>query len=373
MTFKIGVIGATGYIATPYRKEIRTSGEDAQITALCARRRAPLEAAALEDNCEFITDSWQEVVENPEVNLVLVTTPDALHIDPVLANAKAGKHLFCDKPIGANADEAYRMWIAYRDTGLSHFVPYWARFEPVFLQARKIVEAGTLGEIRGIVYRWHNPRPWAMPFTWRDDASLSAGGSIADVGSHSYDAVRWITGLEAKRVLVHADVVTPAKPDLGAITLSEALDWGKTHGAEESLQKRKGTAFDYATIAWEFENGAVGSLMVSHAPFFRKGLCPELEIHGTAASLALDRINGAIGIVKDGETSPVVEQMSLPGKLNRWKQHVFPALRERLQGRGEDQPGLYDGYRVQVFTEAAARSAKIGGWVSLEEVDPATR
>ena len=76
-----------------------------------------------------------------------------------------------------------------------------------------MVEAGTLGEIRGIIYRWLNPRPPGMPLTWRDDATLSAGGSIADVGSHSYDTLRWLLGREAKRVLTHADVISAPKAD----------------------------------------------------------------------------------------------------------------------------------------------------------------
>ena len=57
--------------------------------------------------------------------------------------------------------------------------------------AREVLDSGVLGEIRGVVYRWHNPRPMDMPLTWRDDDSLSAAGSIADGGSHAYDTLRW--------------------------------------------------------------------------------------------------------------------------------------------------------------------------------------
>ena len=370
MRFKIGVIGATGFIGTPYRREIRGAGEGGKIMALCARRREPLEAAAKEDDCDFITDNWKDVVQHPEVNLVLILTPDALHFEAAMASAEAGKHLFCDKPVGVDASQAYKIWSAYRETRLAHYVPYWARYEPAFLRARQIISEGTLGEIRGIVYSWRNPRPIAMPFTWRDDATLSAGGSIADVGSHAYDAVRWLTGLEAKRVLTHGDVISPAKPDLGSINLAEALDWGNSHSTDQA-KTRKGTAFDYAAISWEFGNGAVGSLTVTHASVFRKGLTPEIEIHGTKASLALDRIHGTIGIVNDGESEPLVEEVKAPRPINRWGDNVFPALESRLDGRGSDQPGLFEGYRVQVFTDAAAESARRGAWVELSEVDPA--
>jgi predicted dehydrogenase len=83
-----------------------------------------------------------------------------------------------------------------------------------------------------------------MPFTWRDDADLSAAGSIADVGSHAYDTMRWILGQEAVRVLAHAAVISPAKPDLGAVNLDEALRWGEGRTAAEERRgvRRSGAA-----------------------------------------------------------------------------------------------------------------------------------
>lgn len=370
MTFHVGVIGATGFIGTPYRREMREAGDGFEIVALCARRREPLEAAAKEDGCDSITDDWREVVDNPAVDLLMVTTPDRLHHEAVMAGIGAEKHIFCDKPIGADSTEAYEMWKACRDAGLAHYVPFWSRYISPFLRAREIVQAGLLGEIKVIMYRWHNPRPASMPFTWRDDASLSAAGSIADVGSHAYDSVRWIVGSEAIRVLAHADVITPPKPDLGDVNLGEALNWGSAHTAAESEKSRKGSAYDYATIAWEFETGAVGAITLSHAPYLRKGLAPELELHGTEASLALDRERNTISVTRPGQKLPDVEQLEETGPENRFAQYVHPALAERVSGGGSGHPGLEDGWRVQLFTDAAALSAKRGAWVETSELEP---
>ena len=96
-----------------------------------------------------------------------------------------------------------------------------------FRRARELVTSGTLAELKVVVYRWHNPRPPAMPFG--ATASLSAAGSIADVGSHAwYDAIRWLIGSEARRVVAQAGVISPPKPDLGAIDLTDA---GMARGA----------------------------------------------------------------------------------------------------------------------------------------------
>ena len=372
MRFGVGVIGATGYIATPYRGEIRECKDEATIVALCARRQDLLTSAQTQDGAVAISNDWREVVEHPDVNFVVVATPDALHHEAVLACAEQGKHVLCEKPIGANAVQAGEMWAAYRETQLGHFVPFWSRYLPLFARVREIYRAGTLGEIRAVVYRWHNPRPAAMPFTWRDDADLSAGGSIADVGSHAYDTIRWITGEEAVRVLAHADVITPAKPDLGAVNLDEALEWGGSHQVDEQSARRKGTAFDYADIAFVLAGGAVGSLVLSHAPFLRKGLAPELELHGTEASLSVDRGTGILMLAEPGGDARELETIPNPGFGNRFARHVFPALRAQTAGEPTDHPGLEDGWLVQRFTDAAAMSARQGTWVDLAEEDDRT-
>src|SRR5262245_16457510 len=145
MRFGVGILGATGYIGTPYRAEIRETRGDATIIALCARRCAPLETAAREDAAVLVTDDWRRVLEHPAVNFVVVATPDALHHEVVMACAAAGKHVLCEKPVAMNVREAYAMWVAYRDRGLGHFVPYWTRYVPVFVRARQLVQEGMVG------------------------------------------------------------------------------------------------------------------------------------------------------------------------------------------------------------------------------------
>ena len=130
--FNVGVIGATGYIGAPYRAEIREAA-GANIVALCARRPELLDQAGEEDGAELLTDNWREVAQHPDVNFVIVATPDALHHEAVMACADAGKHLLCEKPVGVNAVEAHEMWAAYRDAGLAHYVPFWTRYSEPFV------------------------------------------------------------------------------------------------------------------------------------------------------------------------------------------------------------------------------------------------
>jgi len=368
----VGVLGATGYIGTPYRAEMREC-EGVRMVALCARRRELLEAAKAQDGAELATDDWRAVVEHPDVNYVMVGTPDALHHEAVMAAAAAGKHLFCEKPVGLNAAEAKEMWGAYREAGnLAHFVPLWTRWSPGFVKAREIVTSGGIGEVKVVNYRWHNPRPADMPLTWRDDPKLSSAGTIADVGSHAYDTVRWILGEEVARVLAHADVITPARFDVGEVNLTEALARGEQGLAGQ--KSRKGGTPDYAAMAWVFEGGAVGSFVLSHAPYLRRGLVPELELHGTEASLAVDRFHGRVTRGLPDNTVEVIAEAPAGGFDigNRFKQWVIPALREVMGGKKQaevDVPNLHDGWRVQLFTDAVVESSKRETWVELSELE----
>ena len=368
MQFKVGILGATGYIGTPYRSEIRGAAEDATIIALCARRKALLEQAGQEDGALLVTTKWQEVVEHPEVNLVLVATPDLFHHEAVLAAAAAGKHMICEKPVGMNVAEAEAMWAVYRDSGLASFVPFWTRYLPCFVKAREMVQAGDLGTIKSLFYRWFNPRPAALPFTWRDDTSVSSAGSIADMGSHAYDMIRWILGQEAVRVLVHAKVLTPPKPDLGEVNLTEALEWGSGHELKNAATTRLASANDYASIDFELDTGTVGTLVLSHATYIRKGLAPDLELHGSEGSLAIDRTTGSVTLVRPEAAPELLVTLPVDKLPNRFKEFVFPALRSQLESGTVDHPHLADGLKAQRFTDAAALSAQRGTWVQLAEV-----
>ena len=368
--FGVGVIGATGFIGTPYRAEIRAASDDARIVALCGRRHDLLEKAAIVDGADVVTTDWREVVGNSDVNLVVVAVPDVLHHEIVMACASAGKHVVCEKPVATTAMQAEEMWLAYRQSGLGHFVPFWTRGIRVFQKAHDVVANGILGEIRAFVYRWHNPRPASMPLTWRDDAQLSTAGSVGDGGSHAYDTLRWLTGLEVHRLLAHADVIAPPKADLGAVNLDEALKWAADHSTAKSsaTAPRKGTAFDYGVVATELENGAVGVFVLSHAPYVRIGLMPDLELHGDKASLAVDKTAGVLRLVRSGREPEILETFQETEGLNRFSGQVFPAIRAHAAGRHTDEPGLHDGWRVQIFTDAAVASAKRGTWITTAEL-----
>lgn len=358
----VGVIGATGNIGRKYRAELRETPEQARIVALCARRRERLQRARDEDDAELITTDWRALVEHPEVDVVLIATPDDQHLAPALACAAAGKHVICEKPVARTAAEAVAIWAAFRDSGLGHFVPFWSRYEPPLVRARELIADGAVGRVRWFTYRRHMPRTAGSAFTWRDDAAVSAAGAVADLGVHMIDGLRWMLGAEPQRVLAHGQVLESVKPYAGELDMQEA------DARTAADQARRPTAWDHGTVLVELSGGIAGVLMTSESARVRGGLSPELEIHGETASLSADSTTGRIELL-DGGGPPHVETVATDAGVNRFGSYVLPALRERASapaGADSDHPGLEDGVHAACYVDACLTSARRGAWESVE-------
>ncbi len=90
-----------------------------------------------------------------------------------------------------------------------------------------------------------------------------------------------------------------------------------------------------------------------------------MELHGSESSLAIDRLAGTLTLARPGRPVEVLATVPDPGFGNRFARYVFPAIRRRSAGQPCDHPGLDDGFRVQLFTDAAAESARRGAWLAL--------
>ena len=110
--------------------------------------------------------------------------------------------------------------------------------------------------------------------------------------------------------------------------------------------------------------------MPSHSPYLRKGLAPDMEIHGTKASLGVERWAGRLVLAWPEDDPELLETVPAGGPVNQFAQFAFPGVRQRAEGSGTDHPGLDDGWKAQLLTDAAALSAKRGAWVDLDELNP---
>src|SRR5207237_2643794 len=93
------------------------------------------------------TADWKEVVEDPAVDVVVIAAPNMLHVELVEAAAAAGKHVFCEKPVGGTPEQTARAAVAARAAGVTTGVGYNYRFAPLVRHARELITSGELGEI----------------------------------------------------------------------------------------------------------------------------------------------------------------------------------------------------------------------------------
>ena len=131
------------------------------------------------------TSDWRTIMADPEIDLVSITAPNALHKEMSLAAIAAGKHVYCEKPLAPMAADALDMTLAAEAKGVKTQVGFNYLCNPMLALARDMIAAGELGEIRG--YRGiHCEDYMADPsgnFTFRHDPA--GGGALADIGSHA--------------------------------------------------------------------------------------------------------------------------------------------------------------------------------------------
>ena len=136
-------------------------------------------------------DRSEDVLEHPEVDAVIVASPVSFHREQVLAAARAGKHVLCEKPMAGTVDECDAMLDACRSAGVTLMVGLVKRFDRSMAAIKRMVEAGELGSVFQVTCEWSWPQYFLAG--WR--GPLEAGGGLfLDHGSHAVDLCRWWLG-----------------------------------------------------------------------------------------------------------------------------------------------------------------------------------
>ncbi|HLZ69054.1 MAG TPA: Gfo/Idh/MocA family oxidoreductase [Dehalococcoidia bacterium] len=166
-----------------------------RLVAVVSRERERAEAFAQEHGARKAYDDLDAAMRDPDVAYVWVATPHSLHLDPVLAAARAGKHVLCEKPLATSRGAAREMLRACRRAGVQLGTGFQLRHHPLMEEARRLVQAGETGPIRAAEAEWSNPprRPgegYSSP--WRSDPELAFAGISTGTGIHAIDLLRFV-------------------------------------------------------------------------------------------------------------------------------------------------------------------------------------
>ncbi len=140
------------------------------------------------------TDQWQEVIENPDVEAVLVCTPPHLHAEISTAALKLGKHVLCEKPLAHDLEAAREMLAVAQRGGVTVKCGFNYRHHPGLRQAHLWVEEGLIGDVMNIRCRHGIGGRPGYESEWRSRAEISGGGQLMDQGLHVLDLCRWFLG-----------------------------------------------------------------------------------------------------------------------------------------------------------------------------------
>src|SRR3954447_2837241 len=244
-------------------------------------RRSHAEIVGFEET----TGDWRAVVEDPRVEVVNVTLPNAMHREVALAALDAGKHLWIEKPVGRGVEDTAAVADAARRACVVTGVGFCYRFAPAVQHARALIEAGAIGDVnhyRGVFLADYANRPDAAA-SWRFDRDAAGSGALGDLMAHVVDLTHHLVGPIARLSGRTATMIqrrprpTGAGTHFSRVQSDDLLDVGNE---------------DWAAALCELPGGTVGSLEASRVivgPRVRM----RFEVHGTRGALSwdLERMN----------------------------------------------------------------------------------
>ncbi|GAB6856920.1 Gfo/Idh/MocA family protein [Microbacterium xylanilyticum] len=193
-----GILG-TGLIAGIFVDDLRIDGH--RIAAVGSRTAGSAQAFAAAQGIDRAHGGYEELVTDPEVDIVYVATPNSLHREHALLAIDAGKHVLVEKPFALDAAEAAEIVAAGRSAGVAVMEAMWTRFLPHMMRLREIAESTVLGDIRS-VFADHGQLLPAAPTHRVNDPRLG-GGALLDLGVYPLSFAVDFLGLP-ERVLAHA-------------------------------------------------------------------------------------------------------------------------------------------------------------------------
>jgi predicted dehydrogenase len=232
-------------------------------------------------------DDWHKAVDHPEADAVWVTAPNMLHVAIVSAATAAGKHVFCEKPVGGRPEDIAAALAAANAAGVTTGVGYNYRWAPLVQYARTLIADGVLGRIthyRGRFFSMYGADPMGL-LSWRFRLDEGGYGASADLLSHSVDLAHFLLGERISRLVGTRSRVIPRRP----LAAPRASHYGRGRADDPTGEV---TNEDSVTMLAEFPSGITGTFEASRAM-----IGPEsqnaFEVYGTQGAVAwnFERLN----------------------------------------------------------------------------------
>lgn len=283
-----------------------------------------------------VTDDPEAIFSDPEISVVLVCSSTATHADFVVRAAKAGKHVFCEKPVDLSVSKVLAALDAVKKAGVKLQVGFNRRFDHNFAAVRNLTTSGAVGDVHVVRITSRDPAPPSAEYV------AGSGGLFLDMTIHDFDMARFQSGSEVVEVYA-----------AGAVLVDPAI------GAAGDI--------DTAIITLKFANGAIGVIDNSRKAAY--GYDQRVEVFGSAGAAASE--NDGASTVKLSNASGVTGEKPLYFFLERYREAFIAEMKSFMDAIANDKPVKVtgeDGLQDLLVALAAKKSLLENRPVKLSEI-----
>ncbi len=365
---RVGIIGA-GLIGQVHSLMLRhiadRTEQSVRVVAVADVAHAQAERLAARWPGAHALASADDLIADRSIDAVWICTPTRLHRDAAIAAARAGKHIFCEKPLAMTSAEAAEMADAIHRAGVLSQVGLVLRFSPVYTVMKSMAAAPDAGRILAVVMRDDQDFPirGVHASAWRNDPSLTAGGTLIEHSVHDFDLITWMLGpIERLYCRTRNLSGAPGIEDLGTVALEFAGGflgqltsvWHKMIGRPSN--RRLEIFTENLFIASDHD--IVGPIIVQRGGAQSEEIIAEAEV--------LRRFEKIV-LTERPYLAPLSDSLGLSYALEDLS---FVAA---LSGACAPDPPIYAGVAAQRLVESAYASARSGAPVTIELPAPASR
>jgi myo-inositol 2-dehydrogenase/D-chiro-inositol 1-dehydrogenase len=330
MTVRFALLGA-GRIGKVHAKAV-VSNPDAKLVAVADTFEKAAKELATAYGAEVRT--IDAIADAKDVDAVIICTPTDTHADLIEQFSKAGKAVFCEKPIDLSAERVRQCLKAVEETGVTLMVGFNRRFDPHFAAVRKAIDDGAIGDVEQVVITSRDPGPPPIDYIGR------SGGIFRDMTIHDFDMARFLLGEEPVKVSAHASVL---------------------------IDKAIGKAGDFDSVSVILETASGKQCVISNSRRATYGYDQRIEVHGSKGMVAAENqrpvsievANGA------GYTRPPLHDFFMTRYTEAYANEIASFIAAMSKGT-KASPSGKDGLAALALADAALESATSGKAVQVK-------
>jgi len=319
----VGIIGA-GRIGRVHAENLAFRVPEARVLAIADLNREAAERIAARCAIRKVVGSAEEIFGDPSIRAVLICTSTDTHSDLIARAARAGKHIFCEKPIDHSLAKIDAALAVVKEAGVKLQIGFNRRFDSNFARVRAAVAGGEIGSPRLLHIISRDPAPPPIAYV------KVSGGIFLDMTIHDFDMARFLIGEEVEEIYAAAGVmVDPAIGQAGDL--------------------------DTALIVLRFRSGTIGTIDNCRQAVY--GYDQRVEILGSLGSIATENCYPNQATISTGQT--VRRDLPLNFFMDRYTESFVSEIRAFVRSVAEDQPTAVDGAdgRIPVVMGLAARKS----------------